>query len=154
MSAPYLYPTPNSELIKAYNLEKHFEGGYFAQTVLLESGIPTPAASPSESALPISQGLNGKVQVASGSATELVKSSQDITVDKNGEVDATQIFYLLTPDSYRGRMHMNLHAVSFLPYCCDEYFVDRHTRSCNCDSKLTSVLRPSMFITQVVLSTP
>lgn len=86
----YAYPTPNSALIAAHGLQAHFEGGFFAQTV---------AMSTSE---------NGTV--SSGPGAFLSPKSEES--DGSG---ATQIYYLLTPDSWRGRMHMNLHAVRTQP---------------------------------------
>ncbi|WVQ95455.1 hypothetical protein IAU59_002552 [Kwoniella sp. CBS 9459] len=136
VTPPYPYVNTNSQLIKAHNLEKHFEGGYFAQTVLLESSFPpssTDASSRStsdpgtESAstsahVPKSAALEGREQRASGPGAELLPpptiaqsagsaaSGIDNRTKTETKTDATQIYYLLTPDSYRGRMHMNLHS--------------------------------------------
>ena len=107
MDQPYPFPVSNKDLIRHHSLEKHFEGGYFIQTVSLESSTPTttsPGAAPKLSA------LGGRVQSAWGPGTVLTGGKRD---GKPGEnVDANMIHYLLTPDSYRGRMHMNLHAVN------------------------------------------
>jgi hypothetical protein len=107
---PYRYPTTNSELIKSHHLEKHFEGGYFTQTVILTSQSPP---SPTTS-LPISEALKGKSQVSYGPGLAITDANPKgfEAIPKGAEVDASLIYYLLTPDSYRGRMHMNLHSVS------------------------------------------
>jgi predicted cupin superfamily sugar epimerase len=115
MSGPYPYPTPNSVLIDSHKLEKHFEGGYFAQTVLLASAPSTSSAQH----LPTSAALDGRVQIPSGAGTELLPTphrSTELkdTQGKTDAMDATLIYYLLTPDTYRGRMHMNLHSVRCL----------------------------------------
>ncbi len=113
--APYPYPLRNVDLIKFHNLEKHFEGGYFAQTVSLESVVPESSKSVSNN-VPVSAALGGRLQTASGSGTQLLASAsgtRDAEISEK-QMDATQIYYLLTPSSYRGRMHMNLHAVCFL----------------------------------------
>ncbi|WVF67779.1 hypothetical protein IAT40_002540 [Kwoniella sp. CBS 6097] len=137
VSPPYPYLNTNSQLISAHKLEKHFEGGYFAQTILLESSLPSSSSDPTTSAststtaaasaggeyVPKSAALEGREQVASGPGAELLVpepgpepnsapvSGSDVGAS-GGErkTDATQIYYLLTPDSYRGRMHMNLHS--------------------------------------------
>ncbi|ORY31265.1 RmlC-like cupin domain-containing protein [Naematelia encephala] len=109
LTPPYPYPTPNPTLIKTYNLEKHFEGGYFNQTVALESH---PAASSTEDRLHPTT-AEGRQQSAWGPATTLLGENQvkDESPEKQGgRLDATQIYYLLTTDSYRGKMHMNLHS--------------------------------------------
>ncbi|KAK4683743.1 uncharacterized protein P7C73_g6485, partial [Tremellales sp. Uapishka_1] len=103
---PYAYSVPNSQLITSLHLEKHFEGGYFAQTVSLESA--PSSLSPDSALLPTSKALDGRAQHAVGSGADLLPSPPPAEGDK--KVDATCIYYLLTPDSYRGRMHMNLHA--------------------------------------------
>ncbi|OCF36016.1 hypothetical protein I317_00538 [Kwoniella heveanensis CBS 569] len=127
VAPPYPYLNTNTELINAHKLEKHFEGGYFAQTVLLESSLPSASVSASASAsktesahVPKSAALGGREQVASGPGAELLQGASSDSVSGSGsasdatssdkKTDATQIYYLLTPDSYRGRMHMNLHS--------------------------------------------
>jgi len=101
---PYPYPVTNSDLIRLHSLQKHFEAGYFAQTVSLES---TTSATPSGLRL---AALGRKGRSAWGPATVLTGGKEDGTPGKG--VDATVIYYLLTPDSYRGKMHMNLHSVN------------------------------------------
>ncbi|WVR08688.1 hypothetical protein IAU60_005746 [Kwoniella sp. DSM 27419] len=110
---PYSYPVSNSELIAAYSLEKHFEGGYFAQTASVESYLP--ATPSSHDHVPKSASLNGREQTAFGTGSELLEGKPSPTGDgTERQTDATQIYYLLTPDSYRGRMHMNLHSTFHL----------------------------------------
>ncbi|WWC72667.1 uncharacterized protein I206_106631 [Kwoniella pini CBS 10737] len=115
LDSPYPYPVTNTELIKAYSLIKHFEGGHFAQTVLLNSVYPSapPASHPH---VPQSAALEGRTQTATGEGTELLNpATGHIRVEgSQSRTDATQIYYLLTPESYRGRMHMNLHSL-FVP---------------------------------------
>ncbi|WRT70793.1 uncharacterized protein IL334_007792 [Kwoniella shivajii] len=106
---PYPYPVTNQELIKTHSLEKHFEGGYFAQTVVIESSLPSDSG---DSDAPQSAALQGRKQVASGSGTALLGGGPEVDGEK--KLDASLIYYLLTPDSYRGRMHMNLHSL-FVP---------------------------------------
>ena len=91
-SIPYPYPNSNSEWIQLYDLDSHFEGGYFKQTIALTS--------------------HAGAQHASGSGTELLKCSSPLPETSSTGNDATCIYYLLTPDSSRGRMHMNDNAVS------------------------------------------
>ncbi|WVQ86136.1 hypothetical protein IAT38_008304 [Cryptococcus sp. DSM 104549] len=105
-SAPYAYPITNKEIISAHALIKHFEGGYFAQTVALAS-IPSDPSVESPDKL-ASVALKGKEQVASGAGAELLGGAKALSGQE--KLDATQIYYLLTPDSSRGRMHMNLHS--------------------------------------------
>nr|XP_019007844.1 uncharacterized protein I206_07478 [Kwoniella pini CBS 10737]OCF46625.1 hypothetical protein I206_07478 [Kwoniella pini CBS 10737] len=115
LDSPYPYPVTNTELIKAYSLIKHFEGGHFAQTVLLNSVYPSapPASHPH---VPQSAALEGRTQTATGEGTELLNpATGHIRVEgSQSRTDATQIYYLLTPESYRGRMHMNLHSTFHL----------------------------------------
>ncbi|KAL7421479.1 hypothetical protein Q5752_004366 [Cryptotrichosporon argae] len=86
---PYAYPVPNSHLIATLGLQPHFEGGYFAQTVFVAAA--GAAAGPG--------------------ARVLDDAAPDPPAPGAGPAPAaTQIYYLLTPDSYRGKMHMNLHA--------------------------------------------
>ncbi|WWC65274.1 uncharacterized protein I303_107891 [Kwoniella dejecticola CBS 10117] len=115
LNAPYPYPVTNSDLIKAHSLIKHFEGGYFAQTVLLDSALPvTPTTAHPH--VPLSAALEGRVQSASGDAVELLTPAAENQPVEGVQkrTDATQIYYLLTPESYRGRMHMNLHSTFHL----------------------------------------
>lgn len=42
MGGIYEYPTPNSQLIKDLKLQKHPEGGYFAETGRWNEIVPTP----------------------------------------------------------------------------------------------------------------
>ncbi|TYJ54812.1 hypothetical protein B9479_004483 [Cryptococcus floricola] len=108
---PYPYPTTNTELITTHALIKHFEGGYFAQTVALESAVP-PTPSPANPHVPKSVALGGREQYDSGPGAELISGKTAPRPEDGQDVktDATQIFYLLTPDSHRGKMHMNLHS--------------------------------------------
>ena len=95
MSIPYPYPVSNSELLKVHNLESHFEGGFFKQTVALSS-----------------RSENGKrVQESSGSATDWLPNAPGRTSNPDQPMDATCIYYLITPEYPRGRMHMNNNAV-------------------------------------------
>jgi hypothetical protein len=113
VTPPYPYPVTNSDLIKIHKLAKHIEGGYFAQTAALAS-VPSTTALPAGLPEGANKALEGNSQVAWGEGIELLAgSSQPSTTDtpEGVKVDATQIYYLLTPDSYRGRMHFNLHAV-------------------------------------------
>lgn len=104
MAGPYAYPTSNSQLIR--KLEKHPEGGYFLQTVSLESYIPTIPSTTLRSAA-----LEGREQSAWGpGATILGGEATSDTSER--KVDATAIYYLLCPQSSQGKMHMNLHSVS------------------------------------------
>ena len=105
MDHPYAYPVSNKDLIRHHSLEKHFEGGYFIQTVSLESSPSTPSTTK-----PKLSALDGRIQSAWAPGTVLTGGERDGTPGKN--IDANMIYYLLTPDSYRGKMHMNLHAVS------------------------------------------
>ncbi|WVW80537.1 hypothetical protein I302_102522 [Kwoniella bestiolae CBS 10118] len=114
ISSPYPYPITNPELIKAHSLIKHFEGGFFAQTVGLDSALP-PSPSPAIVNVPKSAALEGREQTASGPGAELLTPATNADIAGTAKrSDATQIYYLLTPDSYRGRMHMNLHSL-FVP---------------------------------------
>jgi hypothetical protein len=132
MAAPYAYPTPNSTLIAAHALQAHFEGGFFAQTVALASasgasGASTPALTSSASSAEPSREASPALSVSTLTPEnrELSASGPAAFLEcSNGKAaqpeapmftDATQIYYLLTPASWRGRMHMNLHAVSHDP---------------------------------------
>lgn len=111
---PYPYPVRNSDLIKHHKLEKHFEGGYFAQTVSLPSHAPATPTWPST--LPQSPALQakGREQAPWGPGSVLLGGPAEqvaLKGEEDPQIDATIIYYLLTPDSYRGRMHMNLHSV-------------------------------------------
>lgn len=107
----YPYPVPNSELIATHSLQKHFEGGFFVQSVAVESAVPKLPA-PQNAHLPQSDALRGRVQHALGPGTELLCGpSGNEPVGEDKRLDATLIYYLLTPESYRGKMHMNLHSV-------------------------------------------
>lgn len=136
MAASYVYPVPNSQLIAAHALQAHFEGGYFAQTVAVSS-VPTPS-SPSPSSTPAlstaassaepsrTSSPTGTAMTAASSSTATLENRALVPSGPAAALlvpaaakepapmyaDATQIYYLLTPGSYRGRMHMNLHAVS------------------------------------------
>ncbi|KAK8850619.1 hypothetical protein IAR55_004538 [Kwoniella newhampshirensis] len=137
ISPPYPYPVSNSELISAHSLIKHFEGGYFAQTVAIESTRPRPEKTDTDTdpdndskvdnpSVPRSRALEGRVQIPSGPGAELLSGGRSQSgeekekeKEKNRSVtepkmDATLIYYLLSPDSYRGRMHMNLHSTFHL----------------------------------------
>ena len=102
MNTPYQYPINNSDLIRFHSLESHLEGGYFVQTVSLESHA-NPIAKTSITT------TKGRTLTAWGPGTVLTGGKAEGTPGE--DVDATAIYYLLTPDSYRGRMHMNYHAV-------------------------------------------
>lgn len=107
----YPYPVPNSELIATHSLGKHFEGGFFAQNVALESDSPKSPA-PQNAHISQPDALGGRVQYASGPGAELLYGPPgDERVGEDKRLDATLIYYLLTPDSYRSAMHMNLHSV-------------------------------------------
>lgn len=108
ITSPYPYPVNNSDLIRHHKLEKHFEGGYFAQTVSLPS-IPANSSSASTT-------VDGREQKPWGPGSVLTGgTAEEVPIDnKDKQLDATIIYYLLTPDSYRGKMHMNLHSVSGL----------------------------------------
>ena len=93
LDTPYPYPVPNSQLIKIHSLQKHFEGGYFNQTLALTSN-------------------DHNVQTSWGAGPALLGGMAAEPPKVEGSLDATLIYYLLTPDSYRGKMHMNLHSVS------------------------------------------
>lgn len=102
-SAPYPYPVGNSELIKKHGLETHFEGGYFKQTIALASESASTDGS--------------RAQHASGSGTDLLDAGRIAPEQIPSLNDATCIYYLISPRSSRGRMHMNDYAVSSdLPY--------------------------------------
>ena len=120
-SEPYPYPVKNSDLIKHHNLEKHFEGGYFAQTVALPSHKPTTPNWPEN--LPKSTELQakGREQVPYGPGTGLLGGEHmtEPALGSEPALDATIIFYLLTSESYRGKMHMNLHSVSDFSFARD-----------------------------------
>jgi hypothetical protein len=95
VSVPYPYPVSNSELLKVHNLESHFEGGFFKQTVALSS-----------------RSEDGKrVQESSGSATDWFQNASATSFTPPQPMDATCIYYLITPEFSRGRMHMNNNAV-------------------------------------------
>lgn len=94
----YHYPTSNHELIKIHDLEPHFEGGFFKQTV----GVT-------------SRSVDGqRVQTSSGPGTDGLRGGNSAARGKGNDetTDATSIYYLLTPDGPRGRMHMNDNVVS------------------------------------------
>lgn len=106
----YPYPVPNSELIATHSLQKHFEGGFFVQSVAVES--TTPKLPTQNAHVPKSYALRGRVQHAFGPGTELLCGPLgNELVGEDKRLDATLIYYLLTPESYRGKMHMNLHSV-------------------------------------------
>jgi len=105
----YPYPITNSDLIRHHKLEKHFEGGYFAQTVALESLVPDEPTWPGNLAKSPSLQEQGREQRPSGPA---VDQDEQSSPGKDKHIDATLIYYLLTAESYRGKMHMNLHSVS------------------------------------------
>jgi predicted cupin superfamily sugar epimerase len=108
LEQPYPYPVTNSELIKAHSLEKHFEGGFFRQTVALSSYSANGSTSTGDgSRRP--QEYFGPGTTLLGGTLEQVKSDGS---KKDEKLDATLIHYLLTPESYQGKMHMNLNAVS------------------------------------------
>ena len=107
-SLPYSYPVSNTDIIKLHSLDKHFEGGYFAQTVSLETSDSLKSPTPK------SKGLGGNSQTAWGPGTLLTGGKKDGSPGE--DVNATMIYYLLTPDSYRCKMHMNLHSVSLSQY--------------------------------------
>ncbi|KAL0242012.1 hypothetical protein I308_106186 [Cryptococcus tetragattii IND107] len=110
----YPYPVPNSELIATHSLQKHFEGGFFVQSVAAESAVPKLPA-PQNAHVPQSDALRGRVQHAFGPGTELLCGpSGNELVGEDKRLDATLIYYLLTPESYRGKMHMNLHSTFHL----------------------------------------
>ncbi|WWD20798.1 hypothetical protein CI109_105275 [Kwoniella shandongensis] len=117
ITPPYPYPVSNSDLITSHSLIKHFEGGYFAQTVSIESSLESDNAN-NNSHVPKSAALEGRVQISAGPGAELlsgIKGSENApTGGEEKKTDATLIYYLLTPDSYRGRMHMNLHSTFHL----------------------------------------
>lgn len=119
---PYPYLVSNSELIRRHGLEPHFEGGYFKQTLALASSSPEHASD----TRPKIPGIDSpRVQTASGSAAELLATS-DMTdgirsgakatnvmgTEASNVNEATCIYYLITPESCRGRMHMNDYSVS------------------------------------------
>ncbi|KAE8542788.1 hypothetical protein D1P53_000851 [Cryptococcus gattii VGV] len=110
----YPYPVPNSELIATHSLQKHFEGGFFVQSVAVESAVPK-LPSPQNAHVPQSDALRGRVQHALGPGTELLCGpSGNEPAGEDKRLDATLIYYLLTPESYRGKMHMNLHSTFHL----------------------------------------
>jgi predicted cupin superfamily sugar epimerase len=122
MSLPYPYPISNSDLLKVHNLESHFEGGFFKQTVALSSRLE-----------------NGKrVQESSGSATDWLQNAPTTSSTPNQAMDATCIYYLITPEFSRGRMHMNNNAV----------------RSATHQALPKLTVRHSISTTPVELSTP
>jgi predicted cupin superfamily sugar epimerase len=113
-SCPYPYPVTNSELIRLHKLESHLEGGSFAETAVLASQPSTSAPQlPPGLAADATKALEGRAQVSWGAGAQLL-GGQSAPADRT-KVEATQIYYLLTSDSYRGKMHFNLHAVSRLP---------------------------------------
>lgn len=105
----YAYPIPNSRLIETFGLEKHFEGGYFSQRASLESHASSSAAQPRSAALKGRELSSWGVDLPrlGGPAGEPEHAGDE------KRIEANSIYYLLTSDSYRGKMHMNLHAVSF-----------------------------------------
>jgi predicted cupin superfamily sugar epimerase len=112
ISHPYSYTTSNTDLIKLLSLQKHPEGGYFNQTLSLQSHIPAKSQSTWPEDLPRSNELGTREHVFVGPAARvLVGEEGEDAQGEESKVDATVIYYLLTPDSYRGRMHMNLHSV-------------------------------------------
>lgn len=78
-----LLSSPAPELIAKLELEEHFEGGFFKQTEAIQVG------------------KWGAARKARG----LISWSGD-------DLKATQIYYLLSAKSQRGKMHMNLNHVS------------------------------------------
>ncbi|GFZ47997.1 hypothetical protein JCM24511_05744 [Saitozyma sp. JCM 24511] len=110
-SYPYPYPVTNSELIRLHKLESHLEGGFFAETAVLASE-PSKAAPqlPPGLAADATKALEGKAQVSWGAGAQLLGGQSAPSTAEGTKVDATQIYYLLTADSYRGKMHFNLHA--------------------------------------------
>ena len=104
----YPYPITNADLIKHHKLEKHFEGGYFAQTVALESLVPEQSTWPDN--LAKSPALQQRDREQRPSGPGVMEEEANRGTDKH--LDATLIYYLLTAESSRGKMHMNLHSVS------------------------------------------
>ncbi|KIR58999.1 hypothetical protein I314_04983 [Cryptococcus bacillisporus CA1873] len=110
----YPYPVPNSELIATHSLQKHFEGGFFVQSVAVESTAPKLPAT-QNAHVPKSDALRGRVQHPFGPGTELLCGPLgNELVGEDKRLEATLIYYLLTPESYRGKMHMNLHSTFHL----------------------------------------
>jgi len=112
----YPYPITNSDLIRHHKLEKHFEGGYFAQTVALQSLVPDQSTWSDK--LGKSPALQQKGREQRPSGPGVMEEEQGSGSDQ--QLDATLIYYLLTPDSSRGKMHMNLHSVSRKVSIADE----------------------------------
>jgi predicted cupin superfamily sugar epimerase len=106
MSLPYPYPISKSDLLQVHILESHFEGGFFKQTVALSSRLQDGV----------------RVQEYSGSGTDWLKTP---SASPEHAMDASCIYYLLTPECSRGRLHMNNHAVHPLPQ--DRYSADMQT---------------------------
>ena len=61
-----------------------------------------------------SEALKERQQSSYGPGSSLLTTGGE--EPKDGYLEATQIYYLLTPDSIRGRMHMNLHSVSSIAF--------------------------------------
>jgi hypothetical protein len=115
-SYPYPYPVTNSELIRLHKLESHLEGGFFAETAVLASQPSKTAPQlPPGLAANATNALDGKAQVSWGAGAQLLGGQSAPSTAEGTKVEATQIYYLLTADSYRGKMHFNLHAVSLSP---------------------------------------
>lgn len=124
INPPYPYPVANSDLIKHHNLSNYGEGGYLVQTIATNSLVPSrstsalnSAAWPSDYPKP-GAALGNREQMGWGpGATVLDGPAKEPTVDGTEKrVDATLIYYLITPDSYQGKMHMNLYPVSWDGY--------------------------------------
>ncbi|RXK41922.1 hypothetical protein M231_00643 [Tremella mesenterica] len=94
---PYPYPTSNPELIKLLNLIPLFEGGFFSQTVYLDTAPSTDTKTK---------------EISWGPAVDVLADTKTQGEFLQGDrvPAATQIFYLLTSEQYRGKMHMNEHA--------------------------------------------
>ena len=111
---PYPYPISNSDLVKIHGLIPHPEGGFFCQTAATISHVPEKPTWSSE--LPKSDLVQGKGRehVSWGPLTTLTGGTQEEPQiqGKDKETDATMIYYLLTGDSPRGTLHVNVHPVS------------------------------------------
>jgi hypothetical protein len=121
MSVPYAYPTPNSVLIRALNLQKYPEAGYLVQTVGVETLPPVITTKTVGLPLPPSRVLDGRVLSEWGPGCPILGGTEKHENEgvAGAKLEATGDHYLLTPDSHQSKLHMNLHAVShrsFLVY--------------------------------------
>lgn len=118
MIHPYPYPVTNTDLKRYHNLQPHPEGGYFVESIALYDDSNSKSGQANGTAV---EGEFHSNQMSVGPGAILRDhdvpkdeegTDQETLRTKNGNPVATQIYYLLDPDSAKGYMHVNQNAVS------------------------------------------